>query len=105
VPADFVFLSYRGDGLSTTAIHKRLMGYRQAAGVSLSAHRLRHSFANDLLSADVPVTTIQKLLGHRWLETTQIYVLANDRQVQADYYAACQRLASWAALPTPGGAP
>lgn len=95
VPSDYVFLSYLGDGLSTTAIHKRLMLYRQEAGVALSAHRLRHSFANDLLSADVPVTTIQKLLGHRWLETTQIYVLANDRQVQADYYAACARLAGW----------
>lgn len=56
---------------------------------------LRHSFANYLLSADVPVTTIQKLLGHRWLETTQIYVAANDRQVAADYYAACEKLEGW----------
>jgi len=104
LPADYLFLSYLGDGLSTTAIHKRLMIYRQAAGVSLSAHRLRHSFANDLLAADVPVTTIQKLLGHRWLETTQVYVLANDRQVQADYYAACARLESWSAVLPGGGA-
>jgi site-specific recombinase XerD len=90
-----VFLSYLSAGLSTTAIHKRLMLYRQQAEVSLTAHRLRHSFANDLLSADVPVTTIQKLLGHRWLETTQVYVQANDRQVQSDYYAACQKLEGW----------
>jgi len=95
LPSDYVFLSYQGDGLSTTAIHKRLMLYRARAGVELSAHRLRHSFANDLLSADVPVTSIQKLLGHRWLETTQAYVAANDRQVQADYYAACSRLEGW----------
>lgn len=95
VPADFVFLSYQDNGMSTTAIHKRLMHYRQQAGVSLSAHRLRHSFANDLLNADVPVTTIQKLLGHRWLETTQTYVAANDRQIQADYYAACRKLEDW----------
>lgn len=95
VPSDAVFVSYLGDGMSTTAIHKRLMRYRKQAGVYLSAHRLRHSFANDLLGADVPVTTIQKLLGHRWLETTQTYVAANDRQVQADYYAACQKLEGW----------
>lgn len=95
VASDYVFLSYLGDGMSTTAIHKRLMGYRAQAGVYLTAHRLRHSFANDLLSADVPVTTIQKLLGHRWLETTQIYVAANDRQVADDYYAACRKLESW----------
>ena len=35
------------------------------------------------------------LLGHRWLESTQIYVAANDRQVAADYYAACQKLEGW----------
>lgn len=93
--SEYIFLSYQLAGLSTTAIHKRLMVYRKAAQVSLTAHRLRHSFANDLLAADVPVTTIQKLLGHRWLETTQIYVAANDRQVAADYYAACEKLESW----------
>ena len=93
--SEHVFLAYHRDGMSTTAIHKRLMRYRTAADVSLTAHRLRHSFANDLLSADVPVTSIQKLLGHRWLETTQIYVQANDQQVAADYYAACDKLEDW----------
>ncbi len=93
--SDFVFLSYQLDGLSTTAIHKRLMRYRERSGVQLTAHRLRHSFANDLIEADVPVTTIQKLLGHRWLESTQTYVQANDRQVKDDFYAACQKLEGW----------
>lgn len=95
VASDFVFLSYQHTGLSTTAIHKRLMRYREAAGVSLSAHRLRHSFAHDLLSADVPVTTIQKLLGHAWLESTQTYAQANDPQVRADFYAASRKLDGW----------
>lgn len=95
VPGDFVFLSYQGRGLSTTAIHKRLMGYRAKAEVELTAHRLRHTFANDLVSAEVPVTTIQKLLGHAWLTTTQGYVSANDRQVQADFYAAAAELDGW----------
>ena len=93
--SDFVFLSYQLDGLSTTAIHKRLMRYRQQAEVHLTAHRLRHSFANDLLSAGAPVTSIQQLLGHRWLETTQIYVQANDQTVKNDYYAACLKLEGW----------
>jgi site-specific recombinase XerD len=95
VTSDFVFLSYLGDGMSTTAIHKRLMRYRDRAGVYLTAHRLRHTFANDLVSVDVPVTSIQKMLGHAWLESTQNYVAANDQQVQADYDAASQKLEGW----------
>jgi site-specific recombinase XerD len=95
-----VFLSYQLAGLSTTAIHKRLMRYRDASGVYITAHQLRHTFANDLVSADTPVTTIQKLLGHAWITTTQTYIAANDRQVQADYHAAVQQIDSWQALPT-----
>lgn len=94
--SEFVFLSYLEDGLSTTAIHKRLMQYRAEAQVQITAHRLRHSFANDLLNADAPITSIQKLMGHRWIESTQTYVLANDKQVRADYYAACAKLEGWA---------
>jgi len=95
VKSEFVFLSYLEDGLSTTAIHKRLMCYRKLAGLNLTAHRLRHSFANDLLNADAPITSIQKLMGHRWIESTQTYVMANDKQVCADYYAACVKIEGW----------
>ena len=93
--SDHVFLSYQLDGLSTTAIHKRLMHYRQQAGVHLTAHQLRHTFANDLVAADVPVTTVQKLMGHAWLTTTQTYIAANDHQVQADFYQAVTAMAGW----------
>jgi site-specific recombinase XerD len=72
-----------------------MIRYREAAGVQLSAHRLRHSFANDMLNADVPITSIQKLMGHRWIESTQTYVMANNRQVCKDYYAACEKLEGW----------
>jgi site-specific recombinase XerD len=96
VACDFVFLSYQLKKLSTHAIHKRLMRYRERSAVTITAHRLRHNFANDLLNADVPVTSIQKLMGHRWIETTQNYVMANDHQVQADYFAACAKLDGWA---------
>lgn len=93
--SEHVFLAYHRDGMSTTAIHKRILHYCHKANVSFTAHRLRHSFANDLLAADVPVTSIQKLLDHRWLETTQVYVSANDGQVAADFYAACEKLEDW----------
>lgn len=96
VKSEFVFLSYLEDGLSTTAIHDRLLKYRELAKIQITAHRLRHSFANDLLNADAPITSIQKLMGHRWIESTQTYVLANDGQVRADYYAACAKMEGWA---------
>lgn len=92
---DLVFLSYQNKGLSTTSIHNRLLKYRQMAGIQITAHRLRHSFATDLVNADAAVTSIQKLMGHRWIESTQVYILANDKQVCEDYYAACQKLESW----------
>ena len=95
VKSEFVFLSYLEEGLSTTAIHKRLLKYRELAHIQITAHRLRHSFANDLLNAEAPITSIQKLMGHRWIESTQTYVMANDKQVCADYYAACAKLEGW----------
>lgn len=95
VKSEFVFLSYLEEGLSTTSIHNRLLKYREMTNIQITAHRLRHSFANDLLNADAPITSIQKLMGHRWIESTQTYVMANDQQVCADYYAACAKLEGW----------
>lgn len=94
--SEFVFLSYKQNGLSTTAIHNCLIKYRTLANIKITAHRLRHSFANNLLNADAPITSIQKLMGHRWIESTQNYVMANDKQVCKDYYAACEQIESWA---------
>jgi site-specific recombinase XerD len=93
--SDHVFLSYLEQQISSTSIHRRLARYRKQSAISLTAHRLRHSFANDLLNADAPITSIQKLMGHRWIESTQTYVMANDKQVCADYYAACEKLEGW----------
>ena len=101
VKSEYVFLSYLEEGLTTKSIHMRLVRYRNMAGIKITAHRLRHSFANDMLNADAPVTSIQKLMGHRWIESTQIYVMANDKQVCADYYAACEKLEGWT-YPTGG---
>jgi site-specific recombinase XerD len=101
VKSEYVFLSYLEEGLTTKSIHMRLVRYRNIAGIKITAHRLRHSFANDMLNADAPVTSIQKLMGHRWIESTQTYVMANDKQVCADYYAACAKLEGWS-YPTGG---
>jgi site-specific recombinase XerD len=95
---EHVFLSYQHRKLSTTSINVRINDVRRISGVDLTAHRLRHTFADHLLSAGMPITSIQKLMGHRFVETTQNYAIANDKQVQADFYKACEKLEGWTLL-------
>lgn len=90
-----VFLTYAGQGIGVRGIQKRLQRYRKEAGVELTAHQLRHNFANNLVLADVPVTSIQKLLGHVWVGTTQNYIAANDSKVKADFIKAAEWLEAW----------
>ena len=92
---EHVFLTYADAGIGVRGIQKRLQRYRQAAGVDLTAHQLRHNFANNLVLADVPVTSIQKLLGHVWVGTTQNYIAANDAKVKADFVKAAAWLEAW----------
>jgi site-specific recombinase XerD len=95
---DHVFLSYQHKKISTTSINTRVRYVCSVSRVNLTAHRLRHTFADHLLSAGMPITSIQKLMGHRFIETTQNYAVANDKQVQADFHKACERLDGWKLL-------
>lgn len=72
-------------------IHVSLVG--QAAGLAhVSPHRLRHTLATRLLNAGMDVTRIQKLLGHRYLNTTMIYARVADTIVETDYRHAMHRI-------------
>lgn len=95
---EHVFVSYQHQKLSTTSISVRIKCIREKSGVNLTAHRLRHTFADRLLSAGMPITSIQKLMGHRFVETTQNYAVANDQQVEEDFYAASDKLDGWTLL-------
>ena len=65
----------------------------EEAGVSgVSCHRLRHTFATRLINLDVPVTTIQRLLGHHDLRTTQRYAHVLDKTAQQQYHDAMARI-------------
>jgi site-specific recombinase XerD len=91
VPA--VFLNRFGQRLSVTGIQLCLAAYCRQAGVWLTCHQLRHTFARHLVEAGVPVTSIQRLLGHARLRTTESYLHISDGQTQADYQVAMTILA------------
>ena len=96
IDLEAVFINCRNEPLTTMGIQKRLEKYRRLASVQITAHQLRHNFANDMVLADVPITSIQKLLGHAWVGTTQLYIAANDPKVKADFFTAIEKLRGWA---------
>jgi site-specific recombinase XerD len=103
-PDDHVFL-YRNRPLSKDLIGPRLKAAGVRAGVKVTAHRLRHTMATQLLNAGCRVTTIQKLLGHRDLNSTLIYARVHDHTVADDYYAAMTRIEQALSLSADAGEP
>ncbi len=78
----------RGKPLSVRGIQKRIESYARKSGLNVSCHRLRHTMATQLLNADADLATIQDLLGHGQITTTQRYCRVANLKVQRDYYKA-----------------
>ena len=92
VEADAVFLNRFGRRLTVTGIQDRLAQYCRKAGLWMTCHQLRHTFGRHLVEARTPVTSIQRLLGHARLRTTEIYLHVSDPQVQDDYDTAMKEV-------------
>jgi site-specific recombinase XerD len=78
----------RGSPISVRGIQKRIEYYARESGLNVSCHRLRHTMATQLLNADADLATIQDLLGHGQITTTQRYCRVANLKVQRDYYKA-----------------
>ncbi|MCR4326676.1 MAG: tyrosine-type recombinase/integrase [Candidatus Roizmanbacteria bacterium] len=97
-----VFISYRGKKsangerrLSPRQIERLIEGYRIKAGITahVTPHVLRHSFATDLLTHGADLRSVQELLGHKNIGTTQIYTHVTNprlREIHEKYHSGNQ---------------
>jgi integrase/recombinase XerC len=85
--AGAVFLNFRGGRLTPRSVGRHLDAYARAAGLQrhVSPHALRHSYATHLLAGGADVRSIQELLGHASLSTTQRYTHVGVELLQAVY--------------------
>src|SRR5271157_4945581 len=88
---DHVFL-FRNAPLSRCFINSRIKAAGKQVGVKVYPHRLRHTAATQLLNAGCRITSIQKFLGHKRLNTTIIYARALDQTVAEDYFRAMEKI-------------
>lgn len=91
----------KGQPLSVRGIQKRMEYYAKKAGLSACCHQLRHTMATQLLNAEAKIATIQDLLGHSWISTTQRYCTISNLAVQRDYHQAMQKIIERSAQRTP----
>ncbi len=79
---------YRGKPISVRGIQKRIEYYAKKTGLKASCHHLRLTMADQMLNADADLVTIQDLLGHTRIKTTQRYCRVSNLKVARDYFKA-----------------
>ncbi len=85
-PGDALFVSIRGNAMSAAALRDRFEACVRRAGLDsgLTPHSMRHTYATELLDGGADLRSVQELLGHESLSTTQIYThLSIDRLKEA----------------------
>ncbi len=82
--------TYLGKPISVRGIQKRMEYYAKKIGLKMSCHHLRHTMATQLLNADMELVSIQDLLGHTRIKTTERYTKVSNVKVMKDYFKAME---------------
>ena len=88
-----VFVNQRGQGLTRQGLYKIVQRYAAAAGLAskMSPHTLRHTFATHLLAGGCDLRSLQEMLGHADIATTQIYTHLSAERLKDAYFRAHPR--------------
>ncbi len=90
-PVDALFLNRFGRPISRKGIWMRFTEIRRKAGLEAKVHTLRHSFATHLLEGGADLRSVQELLGHSDIATTQIYTHVDSGELKRAYRAHAPR--------------
>ena len=82
-----LFVNKHGKRLSTRSVRRKLDKYLAMCGLdpSISPHTLRHTFATHMLNNGADLRSVQELLGHQSISTTQVYTHVTTAQLKKDY--------------------
>jgi integrase/recombinase XerD len=92
-PSTMLFLNHRGRPLTRQGLYKIVQGHARSAGLSerMSPHTLRHTFATHLLAGGCDLRSLQDMLGHADLATTQVYTHLSAERLKGVYFKAHPR--------------